>query len=113
MNVDRPGIDQVPRLRRRGELIANGPSMVGDLEVGIIDAVELPEHLERAGLAAGQVAREDSGERPECPPAQMLAIEPLLRADELLIKLRQRQASRQDRMLNVEQPVVARGEQAR
>ena len=43
----------------------------------------------------------------------MLAVEHLLRADQLVVELGQRQAGRQHRVLDVEEPIVARGQPAR
>ena len=54
----------------KGYLIMNGLAVVGKLEGRVVDAVELPEHLQRAGLAPGEVVGENPRQTLECSPSQ-------------------------------------------
>src|SRR5208337_1551967 len=75
VDVNRPGIDEIAMLGGKGHLIVNGLAMVGKLEGRVVDAVELPEHLQRAGLAPGEVVGENPRQALECSPSQVLALE--------------------------------------
>src|SRR5271166_5374281 len=49
VDVNRPGIDEIATLGGKGYLIMNRLAVVGKLDGRVVDAVELPEHLQRAG----------------------------------------------------------------
>src|SRR6185312_4210228 len=74
---------------------------------GVIDAVELPQTLEEVGLPAQQLTADQPRRPAQRLPAEMLAVEHLLRLDELAVKQGGRQPRRQNRVLNVEEPVIA------
>ena len=64
--------------------------MVRHLQLRIIDAIELEEHLEEVRLAMGEQARDGRGRAPELLRPEVLAIQHLLRPHQLLVELGQR-----------------------
>jgi hypothetical protein len=52
------------RLSWHGQLVPDEPAMVGQLALGVVDAVEPPEHAGEIGLPARQIAGQDPGRRP-------------------------------------------------
>ncbi len=70
VDVNRTGIDEVAMLGGKGYLIMNRLAVVGKLDGRVVDAVELPEHLQRAGLAPGEVVGENPRQTLECSPSQ-------------------------------------------
>src|SRR5262249_49291569 len=75
-------------------------------------AAELEEHADEVRLPLRQQLGHVLGGAPDLARAQVLAVEHLLRLDQLGVELRQRQRRRQDGVLDVEQAVIATGEAA-
>ena len=113
VNVKRVSFDCGSRWRRQTDLVLHWLAMIGELQVGAIDAVKLPNHSQKVCLPTKQVPHNDSCALAHCRPAKMFAREDALSFDELLVEFRERQLCRQHCMLNIEKAVIARGETAR
>ena len=84
--------------------------MLGVLAAGVVDLVELPQHPGEVRLPAGQVAAQHAQCAQGGAGAEVLAVEHRLGPDQLPVELLKRQGGGDDGMLDVEQPVVARGQ---
>jgi hypothetical protein len=114
VHVQRLAVGRRDRRRRHG-LRHQVPGLLlvlGVLPVRVVDIVELPDHLREVGLAAQQLAADDSSGLGERRHAEVLPGEHRLRLDQFLVELPQRQPGGQHGVLHVEQPVVERGQVA-
>src|SRR5208282_4354760 len=81
--------------------------MVGEQIFGPKHAFEVEQTAEKIGLTARELAGDDPCRPHQPAPAHMLAIERLLGGHQLLVEFCEWQLGRQNRMLNVEEPIVA------
>src|SRR5262249_9511814 len=106
VDVERAALDLGARRRRQGDLVIDGQGVIRELELRIVNAAELEQHLHEVRLAL----REQRGDlfrgAPDLPDPEVLAIEDSLGVDELLVELRERERGRQDGVLNVEEAIV-------
>src|SRR5262245_59694739 len=113
MHVERAALDALARHRWQGDLVVDGQGVIRELELRIVDAPELEEHLHEVRLALREQGSDVLRRTPDLPDPEVLAVEDRLGVDELLVELRERKRGRQDGMLDVEEAVVTRGEPAR
>ncbi len=71
---------------RRPHEVARFSQVVGVLAIGIVYAVEFPEHPQKIRLSLNRQPGRQTSDVLEPPPAQMLAIDHCLAFDQLLIK---------------------------
>src|SRR5437660_12200138 len=74
VNVKRVSFDCGSRWRRQTDLVLRWLAMIGELQVGAIDAVKLPNHSQEIGLSAKQVPHNDSRALSQPLPAKMFQI---------------------------------------
>src|SRR5215831_11430723 len=77
--------------RRQLHLVGDRPVMIGQEELGIEHAVELPEAPQEVRLTAREVAEHDAGHIPEGGPSHVLHRQHALGAYQLLVELGERQ----------------------
>src|SRR5215467_5804382 len=106
-HVELPRIDLRLDGRRHLHLVGDRTVVVGQQELGIEHAVELPEALEEVRLTAREVAEYDSRHVPERGPAHVLHGQYALGAHQLIVELGERQLRGQHRVLDVVEPIVA------
>src|SRR5437762_1210652 len=95
------------RRRRQTDFVCYPPTVIGEVELRTIHAVELPQHPDEIGLSAKQFSDDNSRALAQRRPAQIFTGEHALAFHKFLVKFRERQLGRQHRVLDVEQPVVA------
>src|SRR6185437_2221106 len=84
--------------------------MVRELQGWIEYRIEFPHHAQEVGLAAQQQSCCGSAGSPQRGKPQVLVVQHLLRLHQLGVELGQWQGGRQYRVLDIEQPIVARGQ---
>ena len=87
MDVERVALHRLARRGRQGHLVVYRALVVGVLQIGIVDAAELEQHLDEVRLPLREQLGHLLGGAPDLPHAEVLAIEHLLRADELPVEL--------------------------
>ena len=97
----------------RAHFVLHGLRVVGQLQLRVVDAAELPEHLHEVGLALEEALRGDDGRVLEGPEAHVLHVQHPLGLHELLVEARQPELRGQQAALDVEEAVVVRGEPVR
>src|SRR5215467_4806997 len=107
-HVELPRIDLCLDGRRHLHLVGDRTVVIGQQELGIEHAVELPEAPEEVRLAARKVAKYDSRHVAERRPPHVLHRQHALGMHELFVELRERQLRGQHRVLDVVEPIVAR-----
>jgi hypothetical protein len=84
------------------QLVADLAAVIGELAVGVVDAVEAPDHPGEVGLAVGEVARHHPGGPDDRAHPQVLAVDDRLGADQLPVELIERHRRRDDSVLDIE-----------
>src|SRR5262249_50909524 len=87
VDVERSALHDGARRRRHGHLVVDLPLVIRVLEVGVVDAAELEEHLDEVRLPLRDEPGHVLGRAPYLAHAEMLAIQHLLGRDQLLIEL--------------------------
>src|SRR6185369_9883374 len=82
--------------------------MVGHLEFGVVDTVELPQHLDEVGLSAHEMPGRERCGGFQGGPAEMLHVKYLLSLDQLFVELDKRESGWHHGMLNIEEAVIPR-----
>ncbi len=80
--------------------------MIGHLQRWIEYGVEFPDHADEIGLAAQQKFDRSPQGLSDCRETKMFSVQYLLSLHQLRIKFRKWQRRRQDRMLDIKQPIV-------
>ena len=91
----------------QGDPVIDRPLVVGEQIFGAKHSLEVEQTAEKIGLTARQLTGNDPCGLHQTPPAHMLAVEDLLGGYQFFVELGARQLGRQNRMLNVVEPVIA------
>src|SRR5690349_14544761 len=82
VNVKRASLDRRSRWRRQADFIFHRLVVIGELQIGAIDAVKFPNHSQEICLPAKQSSHDDSRALAQPRPAKMLPGEDALGFDE-------------------------------
>ena len=88
VNVKRASLHGSNGRRWQADFIFHRLTVIGQLELPVIYAVELPKHSDKIGLTAKQLADNDTRAIAQRRPAQVLAGKHALRIDEFFVKFR-------------------------
>ena len=91
----------------QGDPVIDRLLVVGEQIFGAKYSLEVEQTAEEIGLTARQLPGNDPCRPHQAPPARMLAVEDLLGGHQFFVELGARQLGRQNRMLNVVEPVIA------
>src|SRR6516164_1824363 len=94
-------------MRRQRNFIDHGRGMVGEQQLRLVDAVQAEQALDKVGLTPQQQAASDARCVPQLAPVEVPAVDRPLGRHQLAVKLREWQACRQYRVLDVEQAIIA------
>src|SRR6516162_7685166 len=113
VNVKLVSINGGSRWRREIDFVFYRLLVIGKLQVRAINAVKFPNHSHEICLSTKQVSHNDSCALPQRFPSQVFAGEYPLSLDEFLVKLWEWQFRWQYCVLDIKEPIIARGETAR
>src|SRR5262249_3563004 len=88
MNVERAALHAGNRRRRQVDFVFHRLTVIGELKLRMIDAVEFPEHSDEIGLPAKHLPDNDTCAVAQRLPSKMLAGEDALSFYKLLVEFR-------------------------
>src|SRR4030095_532167 len=91
VNVKRASLHGSNRRRRQTDFVFHRLTMIGELKLRMINAVEFPKHPDEIGLTAKQLAHNDARTVSKSFPSKMFTGKDALGFDKLLVNCRQRQ----------------------